>query len=160
MKNTAATVNIAIPGKHETKVRALLEKSIGKNAFTITKSGSITDRIKTYEDACAELGIKPLTIKNFAFISDEAERKNQFAYHQVTTIVKALNEGWFPDWSNSNEYKYRPWFQNISGSGLSFFVCDYVISSSNVGSRLHFKSKELCEYAAEKFKDIYKLLMN
>ncbi|MGQ0738389.1 MAG: hypothetical protein ACT4OJ_04950 [Bacteroidota bacterium] len=116
-------------------------------------SGNIMDRVKTFEDACRELGItqSELTVsgelgKDFKCIA---------AHAQLIIVCKALNEDWTPDWANDNQYKYYPWFDLSSGSGLSYYDCDYRHSASYVGSRLCFKSAELAKYAANQFKDIY-----
>ena len=49
--------------------------------------------IKSYEDACKVLGLKPLADEVFnAF--PKAEREDVKAYHQLSVITKAINEGW------------------------------------------------------------------
>ena len=116
-------------------------------------------RVGSYLDACQEIGMKPLTINDFSFLPPR-DRESAFAYHQLTIIAVALNEGWEPDWSNNSQYKYYPWFEYKKGlagggSGFSFDVYVYDVSTSTVGSRLVFKSRELAEYAAKQFEDIY-----
>lgn len=105
----------------------------------------ITDRIKTMDDVYSEFGIDKTTFeKSFTFKEDLDAAK-------VRLITKAFNEGWEPNWSNSSETKYTPYFQ-ISGVGFSLSSSDYWITYADVGSRLCFKSKELCLFAIEKFK--------
>ena len=67
----------------------------------------ITKRVKTYADACAVLGIEPM---NEAVLVKLGFTNDEIAYRKLKTIAEALNEGWRPDWANSNEYKYWPWF--------------------------------------------------
>lgn len=115
----------------------------------------ITDRVKTYEDACDVLGIQQ---HNFLCSEDDPHGDNAsvVAFQKLTTIVRALNEGWQPDWSNSGQYKYYPWFKaNVSGSGLSFDGYDVWYSNTDVGSRLAFKNSELAAYAGKQFNDLY-----
>lgn len=118
----------------------------------------VMSRIKSYLDACADIGgMKPLTVDNFTFLPPR-DRESAFAFHQITIIALALNEGWEPDWSNSNQYKYSPWFEfNKAGGGSGFSFAGFVFgySNSTVGSRLVFKSRELAEYAGKQFIDIY-----
>lgn len=106
----------------------------------------ITDRIKTMDDVYSEFGIDKKTFeKSFVFKEDLDAAK-------IRLIIKAFNEEWEPNWSNSSETKYTPYFQ-ISGVGFSFSsYSDYWYSGSGVGSRLCFKSKELCLFAIEQFK--------
>lgn len=131
--------------------RAILETVYGKDTFK--KCLNITERIKTFDDACAELGIDPTGVVSAKDTKDEA------AYKKLKVIVQALNEGWVPDW-DKQEYKYWPYFWMSSSRGFSFNVCDYGRGRSTVGSLLCFKSAELCKYAAEQFKDIYNDFFN
>lgn len=133
------------------KGKQLLQNLLGTEVL----SEKITDRIKSYADACMDLNMHPLTISDFAALP-ERDREATLAYHQITIIARALNEGWEPDWNDHNQAKYYPWFQYAAGgSGFSYDVSGCGYSSSFVGSRLHFKSRELAEYAGKEFISIY-----
>jgi hypothetical protein len=121
------------------------------------KPKNIKERIKTFSDVLNHLGIDEDDFND----ENEGLDADEIAYRKLKLIVKALNEGWIPDWSNSNETKYFPWFRmgSSSGSGFSFHVCDYWGTDSHVGSRLCFKSRELAEYAGKQFTEIYKEFM-
>jgi len=132
--------------------RASLEDTFGKAFF----SGKITDRIKSYEDACVELGIDPIDekqLKNLGFTNTEIARR------KLETITSALNEDWQADLYNTSQYKYYGWFDVSSGSfrfcGTDF---QYSIATAGVGSRLCFSSRELAEYAAKQFTEYYKII--
>lgn len=115
----------------------------------------ITKRVKTYADACAVLGIEP---KNEAVLAKLGFTKDEIAYRKLKTIAEALNEGWQPDWANSNEYKYWPWFvYNTASAGFSCANTYYATSNTNahLGSRLCYKTSELAAYAGNQFEDIY-----
>jgi len=135
--------------KADTKTKTVLVALLGKRII-----GDIMDRIKTFEDACEELELDPKSVIPFPKPIDDDQRALN-ANAMLWVIYRALNEGWKPDWTNSNEYKYYPWFRMDSGSGLSFDDFGYATSASTVGSRLCLKSKELAEYAGEQFIDIY-----
>ena len=77
------------------------------------------------------------------------------AHLKIQIIAKALNEGWYPNWNDTNEYKYYPWFKASPGVGFSFSDYDFALTRSTVGSRLCFKSRDLAEYAGKQFIDIY-----
>jgi hypothetical protein len=113
----------------------------------------ITDRVKSFEDACRELGLNYLCeldrMKNMS--------ADEIAYVKIKTIVRALNEGWKPDWNNSSEYKYYPWF-NMNSSGFRSDGYDYYDGLSVAGSRLCLRTRDLAIYAAKQFEDIYKAL--
>ena len=125
-------------------------KISGKQSVT----GKIMDRVKTFEDACNELGIQ----KSELAVSGEIESdfRSISAYAKLIIIARSLNEGWVPDWANDSQYKYYPWFDMSSGSGLSYDDFDNLRSGSTVGSRLCFKSSELAVYAGKQFIDVYK----
>ena len=113
----------------------------------------IIERVKTFEDACIILGIEP----DSEFFTSEVLQPNEKAKRKIETIIKALNENWLPNWDDSNERKYYPWFNmSSSGSGFSCNVYGYVYSVSSVGSRLVLKTKDLAVYAAKQFTEIYK----
>lgn len=116
-------------------------------------TGDIKERVKTFEDACKVLGIQQSELT----VSGELENdfKSLSAYAKLIIISRALNEGWVPKWEDDNEYKYYPWFDLSSGSGLRFNDYDHQDSTSAVGSRLCFKSRELAEYAGNQFLSIY-----
>jgi hypothetical protein len=135
-------------------LKASFEDTFGKDFF----SQKITDRIKTFEDACAELGIdldtsavKSISVPQ-ALTNDAA---SILAYSKLTIIARALNEGWVPDWKNSSQYKYYPWFKANAGSGLSFCGYGCANAGTRVGSRLCFKTSELAEYAGKQFEGLY-----
>jgi hypothetical protein len=132
--------------------KTILEDSFGKDFF----SQKVADRVKTFEDACNELGIDSTTaIPEVATDPLQKDERSIWAYCKLIIIAKALNEGWVPNWKDSSQYKYYPWFDLSSGSGLSCNDYGRRNSDSGVGSRLCFKSRELAEYAGKQFKDIY-----
>lgn len=126
-----------------------------------TKVKPITQRVKTYEQACKVLGINPKTLPIVSKITEDM-RNYILAHYKLTIITQALNEGWKPDWNNTNEWKYTVWYsikadsKNTNGSG--FRHSDYFAwnSSSRVSSRLLFKSSELALYSGKQFKKLWK----
>ncbi|MBO9671987.1 MAG: hypothetical protein J7577_00975 [Sphingobacteriaceae bacterium] len=110
---------------------------------------NITERIKSYQDACEHQGITPLNVGYFSFLP-EIDRVHAFAAHKVVTIIRSLNEGWVPDWSDDDQSKYYVWYKN-SGAGFSCSVYGYDCAYSDVGSRLHFKTLELAQYFGKNF---------
>lgn len=139
----------------------------------------VTERIKTYEDAWKSLGYEndPLLGK---VPVDGGE--DIFAYLKLRIIVKALNEGWEPQFT-TDEYRWYPWFylytqeeidkmdeakkkrlvrfggdaDDGSDCGLVSALSAYAWSTSYsiVGSRLALKSEELADYCGKQFADIW-----
>lgn len=74
----------------------------------------VTERIKTFEDACRELGEDHpfvLAYQNTNLRAPEVAEENRdiLAYMKLRIIAAALNEGWVPQFTE-NEYRYFPWF--------------------------------------------------
>ena len=91
----------------------LLEALFGKETF---KPRNIMERVKTFEDACDELGENhPFVVQyNDIFDSflDGAAESNScdiVAYLKLRIICAALNEGWTPKFTD-DELRYYPWF--------------------------------------------------
>ena len=91
--------------------KALLEIIFGKETF---KPKNIMDRIKTFEDACDELGSEHpmvLAYRNTNLRDEEVadENKDVIAYLKLRIIVAALNEGWEPQFM-PGEYRWCPYY--------------------------------------------------
>lgn len=131
---------------------SILEKSFGKDFF----SQKITDRVKTYEDACRELSMNPLDENKLMKLG---LTKHDIAYQKLVTIAKSLNEGWVPDVCDNSVYRWYPWFvTNGSPSSFAFYGSFYgdALAYAGSGSRLCFKNKELSEYCGKQFIELWK----
>lgn len=120
----------------------------------------ITDKIKSFEDACKHLRLNPNDLPVVDMLP-EKDRKSIIAFYKLTIIIRALNEGWEPDWSNWDEWKYYNWFYVEKGedqrsSGFRFSGTCCANARTFAGSRLCFKNIELAKYAAEQFKELYR----
>lgn len=112
--------------------------------------------IKSYEDACKALGLKPTSDEVFNVFGQDA--KTMAAYHKLAVITRAINEGWQPDWSNRREEKYEP-YMYTNNAGLAFAGTDAAPSSTgtSIGSRLCFRDYERAAFAVKTFGDtLYK----
>jgi hypothetical protein len=123
----------------------------------------ITEQIKTYEDACKMLGVDG-SVNGLPFSNPvNGEQVVSNSDFKLKRIVKAMNEGWVPNWKDCDERKYYLWMDleddKGSGLGLSFNGYDYVISRSFVGSRLVLRSSELAKYVGTQFIELYADIM-
>ena len=123
---------------------------------------NITDRVKSFEDACQVLGIST----NVPEVKG-LPRKHQkaiIANYKLIVIAEALNEGWKPNWQDSDEYKYYPWFDMSNPAGVGYSNAYYTASNTyaNFGSRLCLKNRELAIYFGQTFTDLFNdsLLLN
>lgn len=143
----------------------------------------VTERIKTFEDACAALGEDHCFVQAYRAVEGMTDLgADLYAYLKLRIVAAALNEGWTPDWGNKDEYKWYPWFYILTqeeyddlddeekcrvvgrASSNAYanggLVCSYasnVSSHSNThhGARLAFKSKELALYCGKQFGELW-----
>lgn len=123
----------------------------------------ITDRVKTYEDACKVLGVEPINEQN---AKAQGFRSDEIARRKLETIAAALNEGWKPDWNNTDQYKYYPYFyiqENAKGAPAGLSCANAYNAAANAtahfGSRLCFYASRLARYAGNQFTDLYEQIL-
>lgn len=73
----------------------------------------ITERVKTFEDACRELGEDNHLVEQYRVIDENADFTSDghdiFTYLKLRIIAAALNEGWKPQFTEDEE-RWYPWF--------------------------------------------------
>ena len=78
----------------------------------------VTERIKTFEDACRELGEKHSLVQAYRQLLETATCEDYMretfgadmvSYMKLRIICAALNEGWEPQFTE-DEWRYYPWF--------------------------------------------------
>ena len=175
--------NVLSAYKHASEEqKALLENMFGKDMF---QPQDIKERVKTFDDACEELGEDHQYVKAYRewMRISYAECKDITAYLKLRIICAALNDGWKPTF-HDGECRYYPWFyiytkeeyeeldeeekkacrvvgrshDDMYESGT--VVCSFATNASSpsptvFGSRLAFKTRELGEYCGKQFIDIW-----
>ena len=120
--------------------------------FPELKPISIIDRVKTYIDALEVLRRDHFNEKNL--------HPREIARRMLETIIEALNEGWKPNLSNYQEYKWYCYFNGLnSGLGCSFSSNSSASAATAIGVRLLLKSKKLADYTGEQFKNLYEEML-
>lgn len=137
--------------KASPEFQAMLEDTFGKRLFK-----RVQDRIKSYEDACNEIGLELEDLPDVENCEPE-DRASIIAFYKLTIIARALNEGWTPNWQDSHEYKYYPWFNMTNPPG---FICTNTYhaatsAGASFGSRLCCKSDELAAYFGKQFEKLW-----
>lgn len=125
-----------------------------KDTVTLLKNlmpgvlGNIMERIKDFNDICAEAGENPKDYEVHDGMT--ARQKRNILGDKLHLIAQVLNEGVKIDYANSSQKKWQPWFQwNGAGFGFSRSYYGYVNSAAAVASR--FASQELSDFAGRKF---------
>ena len=161
----------------DTDTMLALETLFGEDIFN---PKDVTERIKTFEDACQELGKSHPLVCQYNAIDDVDTNLN--AYLKLRIITAALNEGWEPQFTE-DEWRYYPYFwlytqkeidemeadekqerRLMSAGGFQTeyagFACalsDHVPSytRASIGSRLCLKSDTLAVYCGKQFIDLW-----
>lgn len=158
----------------------VLEQLFGEETF---KPKDITERVKTFEDACQELGEEHPFVVAYRVIEDIDECSGDIeAYLKLRIICAALNEGWEPQFTE-DEWRYYPWFwlytqaeidcmdkekrqdRRMMSTGdyqtdyAGFAFASSIYSPSYTiayfGSRLCLKSDTLAVYCGKQFIDLW-----
>jgi hypothetical protein len=120
------------------------------------------EQLKTFEDACAVLGLDPEQVIPDFSRYPERDRNAMVAHAKLVIITRAANkltnsgEEWEPNWNNLKWDKYFPWFEMGGSSGFRFNGYDGWGSYSSVGSRLCFITRHTAEYVGKQFVDLYR----
>lgn len=160
----------------------VLEALFGEDTF---KPKDVTERIKTFEDACRELGMEhPFVAAYNAWIMNEEfdDQLDILAYLKLRIICAALNEDWEPKFTE-DEVRWFPWFwlytqdeinnmdeqekkarhlistgdYETEYAGFAYANSYYAPSTSTAtfGSRLCLKSEALAVYCGKQFIDLW-----
>ena len=125
----------------------------------------INEVVTDFKSACEYLHIKP----DFKIeVADKKHQKAVEAYYQLCVIAEAWNkaDGFVPDWTNTNQWKYWPWMvykkggllfggnSNNGASGGFVYAASYLSPSNahaHFGSRLCFKSSDRARQFGNQF---------
>lgn len=165
------------PAISKEQVQNEMHKVFGEDTF---KPKDIMERVKTFEDACHELGLDSESLEQKW--SDDNLMPDEIAYQKLRIICAALNEGWEPQFTE-DEWSYYPWFwlytqdeidnmnedekknrclmstgdYQTSYAGLASANSNNAPSAASayVGSRLCLKSDTLAVYCGKQFINIW-----
>ena len=140
----------------------------------------ITERVKTFEDACRVLGDTHQFVSEWSVVSEITNISPDLrAFFKLRIICAALNEGWEPRFTE-DEWRYYPWLllwteEELSEKSEEWKTDRHLISTgdyqtedyaglacalsinapsdadANVGSRLCLKSDTLAAYCGRQF---------
>lgn len=157
---------------------AEMKKVFGEDAL---KQEDVRERIKTFEDACNELGQTHCYVTEYNMCRQQIHSADLLAYYKLRIITAALNEGWEPKFERG-EKRWYFWYELLTkeqydrlsdeqkarvvgrGGSSAGAYCGLVYSSAyyassfsgtSSGSRLAFKNADLAAYAGRQFAEIY-----
>lgn len=176
-------IKIAVPaGKKAEWVDGFLKLVDNEEA---KEKKPVTERVKTFDDACKELGIDAEAIQQ-QWQDAGITMLDEVAYQKLRIITAALNEGWEPEFKK-DEYRYYPYcilytkaeieqkddewkdeynLQLWLGGGASYSgaYCGLADAHSNnawstanayLSARLAHKTEELAIYSGKQFTELW-----
>ena len=96
--------------------------------------------IESFDKVCEQLGIEN---------NDELS-----SFEKLKLISKVANQGWYPNWKNTDENKYFPYFEYIKGV-FGFCSVGYNIAGISVPSALLYQSNDLAYFMGVYYFDLY-----
>ena len=156
--------NDSVIGTFDSKVEAseFVTEAIDDNQIDTVfdvecEEQEIDDYPLTFKDACDFLKIPESAI---ALKGDNLLAKSAVAFYKLAVIAKAWNkiDGFVPDFSNCNQWKYYPWF--VYKDTRAGFVCASTnfaasLTHAHFGSRLCFKSESVASKFGKTFEALY-----
>lgn len=179
-KSEAADEMLGFIEEHNEDVDSDDEEYLTPFDFTLEEieSKEINEVVTTYEEAREYLGGKPnadftvakkilsgnhVKLDDVANLVSEVNLKHikaLIAYNRLCTIAQAWNkaDGFEPDFSNTSQYKYFPWFEySMDAAGFVYANTYYTATDANAsfGSRLCFMTRERAEQFGKQFIDLW-----
>lgn len=179
-KSEAADEMLGFIEEHNEDVDSDDEEYLTPFDFTLEEieSKEINEVVTTYEEAREYLGGKPnadftvakkilsgnhVKLDDVANLVSEVNPKHikaLIAYNRLCTIAQAWNkaDGFEPDFSNTSQYKYFPWFEySRDAAGFVFAAANYTATAAHaaIGSRLCFMTRERAEQFGKQFIDLW-----
>lgn len=179
-KSEAADEMLGFIEEHNEDVDSDDEEYLTPFDFTLEEieSKEINEVVTTYEEAREYLGgklnadftvAKKILSGNHVKLDDVANLVSEvnpkhikalIAYNRLCTIAQAWNkaDGFEPDFSNTSQYKYFPWFVYDNGGAgfVSAATGDAAAGAgAAIGSRLCFKTRERAMQFGKQFIDLW-----
>lgn len=179
-KSEAADEMLGFIEEHNEDVDSDDEEYLTPFDFTLEEieSKEINEVVTTYEEAREYLGGKPnadftvakkilsgnhVKLDDVANLVSEVNPKHikaLIAYNRLCTIAQAWNkaDGFEPDFSNTSQYKYFPWFEYSRDAAGFVYANTYgtaTTANAFIGSRLCFMTRERAEQFGKQFIDLW-----
>jgi hypothetical protein len=132
-------------------LKEIMEENFGKESFKKTDWKDF----KTFDDLCrAALDI---TEGQYNKRWEQSSLDpSTLAFEKMKVLTKAYNGDWTPDYYNTQQYKWYPFFKVLSsGFGFSDTLYFYVVTLTSVGSRLCFETEEKAAHAGKTFTKLF-----
>lgn len=124
---------------------------------------AIEKHLSDFNEACVKLNI-PAELPQSPNMPQGMQDFQQ-AQTMLAVLIAAKREGRNPDY-NQNTWKHYPWWymrdgnEGVMGSGFRLYVVNYGSSNASVGAPFVSESEEAAREIAEKYVELYRIIMN
>lgn len=132
-----------------------LKKEVESLEKVLNSPASLFTDIDNISDVYAELGEEEVSAADFDFLP-KGTREEQLAFAHVKALERLFNGKWIPNWKDTNEQKWYPYFRD-TGSGLVFGF-SYYCYWGYCDSVAYFKDKATSDFIGTKFLYLFKIL--
>ena len=122
----------------------------------LIKPDEINVKVDSFEAAIEYLGREN---NGYMFVVPDKHAKAMVAMYKLITIAEAWNkaDNFVPDYDNTNQYKWFPWFHKLGTSGFVYASTNSTASSASArfGYRLCFSTSERAEQFGKQFIELW-----
>jgi len=111
------------------------------------KNQSIESLVETIETKFNDFGVS------------QHDNNQLSSFEKLKLISKVANQGWYPNWNNTDEAKYFPYFEYKEGV-FSFYTVAYRATFLTVPSALLYQSDDLAYFMGVYYFDLYEDYLN
>ena len=112
--------------------------------------------IASFEDACERLDLDPTNLPNLSALPRRF-KKSIVAFYKLMIIFEAINNGWKPDFNDTKQPKYFPFYAvHRLGTGFITWKDSSTINTSKCCFFLCCGYQGEARYIALQFRDLYK----
>ena len=134
-----------------------LEEDLAKLKEIANKPKDLFSIIENYSDVCKELGESEFTEADFDNVGNDYSQK-LLDFAKIQQISKLFNGDWKPNWKDSNERKWFPYFEIKASGGFGFSFSGYH-DYYTFSAVAFYKDQKTSDFIGKKFSDIYEKLI-
>lgn len=134
------------------------QKELIRKYFKINTPEKLIDKLKTWKDVLDYAKEKGYEFKlPYRENTGIREERSLNALCKIYLLAKVFNEEWVADFSNSNQYKYYPYFEKKNSGWVFCDVDSRSVVSSGWGALSLFKNRDIVNHIGnnQEFVSIY-----
>lgn len=110
-------------------------------------------KVTTYEEVCKKLKENQINMIHFAM--DIKDRAKLVRLAKLEQVERFFNQGWIPDWSNTSQPKFYPYFNWNKVPGSLVFASSVCSFGGFAAGVAFYQSEEISNHIGKYFSDLY-----